>query len=68
MGLSDFKFERLSATSDLNGFNCGDEDLNDFLVSDAINYQTELLAVSYLLVNSDSGLSAFFSVSRADQE
>jgi hypothetical protein len=28
-------------------FNCGDLDLNDFLLSDANNYHKQLLAVTY---------------------
>jgi len=31
-------------------FNCGDEDLNDFLIRDANDYQNERFAVSHLLV------------------
>lgn len=63
MALADFKFERLSQRYNLLGFNCGDTDLNDFLVSDALNYQNELLAVTYLLIDKQSTVSAFFSLS-----
>jgi GNAT superfamily N-acetyltransferase len=63
MALSDFKFERLSPRFNLQGFNCGDSDLNDFLASDALSYQNELLAVTYLLIDNESKASAFFSLS-----
>jgi hypothetical protein len=63
MGLSAFKFERLSTSLNLQGFDCGDVDLNDFLVSDALKYQNELLAVTYLLIDNKGKLSAFFSLS-----
>ena len=40
---------RLTAEHNILPFDCGDEDLNDFLVSDAKAYQEKLLAVTYLV-------------------
>jgi hypothetical protein len=42
-------------------FDCGDGDLNDFLVSKAKDYQRELLAVTYILENQERTI-AFFSI------
>lgn len=40
---------RLSAEHDILPFDCGDNDLNEFLMSDAKVYQEKLLAVTYLV-------------------
>ena len=42
-------FERLSDNHVFLPFDCGDEDINDFLLTRAVQYQKELLAVTYLL-------------------
>lgn len=42
-------------------FDCGDDDLNDFLHSKSIFYSKELLATTYLLEN-DTDTIAFFSL------
>jgi GNAT superfamily N-acetyltransferase len=42
-------------------FDCGDLDLNDFLMSDANNYQKQLLAVTYVVEN-DLQTAGFFSL------
>ena len=42
-------FERLSDNHVFLPFDCGDEDINDFLLTQAVHYQKELLAVTYLL-------------------
>ena len=39
----------LSADFTISSFDCGDSDLNDFILSDAKGYLSELLAVTYLL-------------------
>ena len=46
---SSLPFERLSVGHALLPFDCGDEDINDFFVSQAMHYQKELLAVTYFL-------------------
>ena len=56
-------FVRLKDDSDITSFDCGDIDLNDFIVNDARNYQTELLSVTYLFETNKSKVAAFFSVS-----
>ncbi len=53
---------RLTHECVLKPFDCGNEDLNDFLVNDAKAYADHLLAVTYLLED-ETELLAFFSVS-----
>lgn len=61
MNLEDFKLIRLSQDYAIKPFDCGDNDLNDFLFNDAKKYQKELLAVTYIL-ESDTETVAFFSL------
>lgn len=61
MDLSGFKLERLTPEKEILQFDCGDPDLNEFLLSDSKNYASQLLAVTYLLEN-EKGPIAFFSV------
>jgi hypothetical protein len=60
--LSDCKQIRLSTNTHIKPFDCGDDDLNEFLFQDSKNYLTELLAVTYLYEYGDDTV-AFFSVS-----
>ena len=53
---------RLTQDYAIKPFDCGNADLNDFLLNDAKHYASHLLAVTYLLED-DSELLAFFSVS-----
>lgn len=62
MDFSSFMLIRLTPEFNLQTeFNCGDADLNDFLINDAKNYQNELLAVTYLLIDGEQ-IVAFFSL------
>ena len=38
MDFSNFTFRQIEADTEIKSFDCGDADLNDFLVSDAKNY------------------------------
>jgi GNAT superfamily N-acetyltransferase len=51
----------ISSSTDIKPFDCGDDDLNDFLLTKAKNYQNELFAVTYLLENEERTI-AFFSI------
>ena len=51
---SSLPFERLSDSRTLLPFDCGDEDINDFFVSQALHYQNELLAVTYFLEDGEN--------------
>lgn len=54
--------KRLTAGHQFLPFDCGDGDLNDFLLTNAIEYQKELLAVTYYLETADETV-LFFSLS-----
>ena len=56
------KLLRLVSDTDIPPFDCGDADLNDFLATDAKHYLTELLAVTYLVMEAGK-VAAFFSLS-----
>ena len=57
----DFQLVRLSSDHLIKPFDCGDDDLNDFLFNDAKNYLEQFLAVTYILEN-DTETVAFFSL------
>ena len=56
------QFIRLTDNYQFKAFDCGNSDLNDFLLSDAKNYAKRLLSVTYLIENGNE-IIAFFSVS-----
>ena len=49
----DIKIVRLTSQLDDLSFDCGDLDLNDFLIRDALDYQNGLIAVTYLVKKQD---------------
>jgi predicted GNAT family N-acyltransferase len=57
----DHSLVRLTAEKIIKPFDCGDQDLNDFLHNDSINHMKDLLSVSYLL-ESPNNTIAFFSL------
>lgn len=63
MGLERFTFRQLNADSEIKSFDCGDADLNDFLFSEAVNYQKSLMAITYLLEDKKADKTvAYFSL------
>ena len=50
---------KLSEIETLKPFNCGDEDLNDFLLNDARFYDEQMLAHTYVFVDDDE-IAAFY--------
>lgn len=50
---------RLTPDTELVGFDCGDDDLNSFLVEDAKNFLDKRIATSYLLVDGDNIVAYF---------
>ncbi|HCL57727.1 MAG TPA: GNAT family N-acetyltransferase [Spirochaetia bacterium] len=54
-------FLRINSNFQFKSFDCGDEDLNDFLLNDSQKYYDNLLAVTYILENTKETV-AFFSV------
>lgn len=62
MDFGDVKIIRLRLDQTLNGFDCGNQDLNEFLIKDAKEYQKRLLAVTYIVKCRDK-IAAYFSLS-----
>jgi hypothetical protein len=61
MEISDLSLIKINKDTTIKPFDCGDEDLNEFLLSKSKHYQNELLAVTYLLENAERTI-AFFSI------
>lgn len=58
-----YEIRKLSADEQINSFNCGDADLNDFLINEAVPYRQALLAVTYVFEEkSTKQVAAFFSL------
>lgn len=54
---------KLSVGENVDSFNCGDADLNDFLLNEAALYRKSLLAVTYVFEEkSTKQVAAFFSL------
>ena len=53
---------RLTPDYQFGSFDCGEPDLNDFLLTDAKEYASRLLTVTYLIESNDE-IAAFFSLS-----
>lgn len=53
---------RLTQDYEFKSFDCGNQDLNDFLLSDSKAYLKKLLSVTYIL-ETDADIVAYFSVS-----
>ena len=63
MDLSKFTFRQIEAGTEIKTFDCGDADLNDFLVSDAKNYLRAMMALTYLLEdNAEDKTVAYYSL------
>lgn len=63
MDFSNFTFRQIEAGTEIKSFDCGDADLNDFLVSDAKNYLRSMMALTYLLEdNSECKTVAYYSL------
>ena len=63
MNLSNVSIRVLTPETDLTAFKCAEGDLNEFLLDESKDYQTEFLAVTYLLVNSENGdIIAYYSL------
>lgn len=63
MRFTDAKFSPLSEQFDLSKFDCGDTDINEFLKEDALNYQKEHFAKTYISFLPESNILGFFCLS-----
>lgn len=62
MNIDELQIVRLTQDYKLKEFDCGDQDLNEFLLNDAKDYQKGLIAVTYL-VEYHEELAGYFSLS-----
>ena len=63
MDTSSLQFIQLKEDTNLLPFDCGDDDLNNFLFDDAKRYLEDLMAVTYLLVDTKNQKTvAYFSL------
>ncbi|MDE6311384.1 MAG: GNAT family N-acetyltransferase [Muribaculaceae bacterium] len=63
MDFSKFTFRQIESHTEIKSFDCGDADLNDFLVSDAKNYLRAMMALTYLLEdNAECKTVAYYSL------
>jgi hypothetical protein len=60
LNLFDFTFTRLDNNIVLQHFDCDDADINEFLKEDALNYQTQRIANTYLFLNNSPEIVADF--------
>jgi len=59
--LNNYTFEKLSKNHNLSKFDCGSDDLNDFLKNDALKQQEENLNITQLVI-CDNEIIGFFSI------
>lgn len=60
-----FNIRKLTKNIKIDSFDCGDADLNEFLIEESLLYLNEKLAISYILENKNNSqdVLAFFSLS-----
>lgn len=61
MDYKDFDIHLLSSNDNVDSFNCGNEDLNEFIQNDAVNYFDQRLAYNYVMQKADQTI-AYFSL------
>ncbi|CAM4320529.1 hypothetical protein SAMN06265348_110136 [Pedobacter westerhofensis] len=61
--LLDFTLNAISENSKVASFDCDQADITDFLREDALNYQNQLLASTYIFTDLKENIWAYFSVS-----
>lgn len=60
---SRYEVRKLSADEQIKSFNCGDADLDDFILNEAAHYRRALLAVTYVFEDKNTKqVAAFFSL------
>ena len=52
--LSAYEVRKLGKNEIIKSFDCGDADLNDFILYESVPYRKSLLAVSYVLEHKES--------------
>lgn len=63
MAFNKSTFRQIDADTQIKSFDCGDADLNDFLISNAINYYKSMMALTYLLEDNETDKTvAYYSL------
>ena len=62
MNLFDFAFSSLHNDDVLDNFDCEDNEINEFLLEDSKNFQSEKITNTYLFKENNE-VAAFFSIS-----
>lgn len=57
-----FKIRKLDVNDKVASFDCGDNDLNDFILNESYLYRNELLAVTYVIEDKQGNVLAYFSL------
>ncbi|WP_270611774.1 MULTISPECIES: GNAT family N-acetyltransferase [Bacteroides] len=57
-----YNIRRLEKQEIVKSFDCGDADLNDFILNESLLYRKELLAVSYAVEDNSKSVIAYFSL------
>mgnify|MGYP000180207873 CR=1 FL=1 len=57
-----FKIRKLDVNDKVTSFDCGDNDLNDFILNESYLYRNELLAVTYVIEDKQGNVLAYFSL------
>ena len=63
MELSDFSFLELTEDYKFGNFNCNEDDITNFLFEDAKDYQREKMANTFLFVDNNNDIAAYFCIS-----
>lgn len=56
------RIRKLQPGDTVSVFDCGDPDLNDFILEEAANYREALLAVTYILEDEEQNVLVYFSL------
>lgn len=63
MDITDYTMVKLSNTNLTQPFDCGDTDLNDFLITQSLLFTKSLLATTYALISKETNdIVAYFSI------
>lgn len=58
-----FKYEILKPTVCVKTFDCGDEDLDNFIIKESANYTNSLLSITYVIIDkTQNDIVAYFSL------
>lgn len=63
MDYSKIRIRKLKTSETITNFDCGDDDLNGFIIEEAVFYRKALLAVTYIVEDGTTGkMLAYFSL------